>query len=95
MRKFFLVTMLLVCSDVIASEIVLPKGIIVIPEISAPALELSDSDGNLFTLSKQRGHWVFVHFWASWCGPCRREIPAIQRMLEKIENEDSDFDNSK
>jgi thiol-disulfide isomerase/thioredoxin len=30
---------------------------------------------------------VFLHFWASWCGPCRKEMPAIQRMSELIQDD--------
>lgn len=70
----------------------LPKGILPLTARPAPALVLKDIDGNRFDLSvfradplsKKKGRWVFVHFWASWCGPCRREMPAIQRMLEKF-----------
>jgi len=64
----------------------LPKGILPLAARPAPELALNDLDGNRFdlTLEQKKGRWVFVHFWASWCGPCRREMPAIQRMLEKF-----------
>jgi thiol-disulfide isomerase/thioredoxin len=41
-------------------------------------------DGESFTLSSTRGSWVFLHFWASWCGPCKDEMPAIQQMTEAL-----------
>lgn len=70
----------------------LPKGVFAVTNRRAPALVLDDIDGNRFDLAKlladgrvnQKGRWIFVHFWASWCGPCRREIPAVQRMVEKL-----------
>lgn len=58
----------------------LPAGILKLQPYAAPALQLADMDGNHFDLRQARGHWVFVHFWASWCAPCRREMPTIQRM---------------
>lgn len=62
----------------------LPKGIMKLDGRTAPPLLLKDTEENSFDLSKSRGHWVFVHFWATWCGPCRREMPTIQAMSEKI-----------
>ncbi|MBL1276769.1 MAG: TlpA family protein disulfide reductase [Ectothiorhodospiraceae bacterium] len=61
-----------------------PKGVLTVKQRRAPALILPDIDGDPFDLAALKGQWVFVHFWASWCGPCRREIPAIQRMVEKF-----------
>jgi len=63
-----------------------PKGMVPVQDRVAPPLKLHDVDGRPFDLAAQRGRWVFVHFWASWCGPCRREIPAIQAMLEDSPN---------
>lgn len=65
---------------------VLPTGLITLDGRAAPALKLSDMDGNRYDLSNSKGHWVFVHFWASWCGPCRREMPTIQRLATLMEN---------
>ena len=61
-----------------------PKGVLRVTGRITPPLVLDDIDGQHFDIAGQKGRWVFVHFWASWCGPCRREIPAIQRMTEKI-----------
>jgi len=66
----------------------LPKGIITLDGRPAPALVLNDMEENTFDLKKSRGHWVFVHFWATWCGPCRREMPTIQSLSEMISNSD-------
>ncbi len=74
----------LVWAEDTASVLMVPKGILSIAAYPAPPLELSDIDGNPFSLAQEKGRWVFVHFWASWCGPCRREIPAIQSMVEKF-----------
>lgn len=64
----------------------LPKGIIRIDGREAPSLMLNDMDGNPFDLSKLKGHWVFVHFWASWCGPCRKEMPTIRATLREYKD---------
>ena len=70
------------------SQIVLPKGIMELDGRPAPELVLNDIDGNQYDLKAARGKWVFVHFWASWCGPCRREMPTIQSMFPKFKAEE-------
>jgi peroxiredoxin len=49
----------------------------------APDFALRDLDGDLVRLSDHRGNVVFVNFWASWCRPCKKELPAIQRLYEE------------
>jgi thiol-disulfide isomerase/thioredoxin len=49
----------------------------------APDFEISTFDGQRMRLSDLRGHPVFLNFWASWCGPCRQEMPNMQTMLDK------------
>lgn len=68
-----------------AADLTLPRGIISLEKRAVPELKLADMDGNKFDLVTTRGHWTFVHFWASWCGPCRKEMPSIQRLVRHME----------
>jgi peroxiredoxin len=45
-----------------------------------PALELADIDGKIHKLSDYRGKAVLVNFWATWCAPCREEMPSIEAL---------------
>lgn len=65
-----------------------------IQEFRAPAVQLDengaardfalpDIDGGTWTLSEHRGRTVLVNFWAEWCGPCKAEIPALNRFAAK------------
>lgn len=47
---------------------------------SAPDFTVEMADGNTFTLSEQSGKVVLLNFWATWCGPCVREMPAFERL---------------
>jgi len=51
----------------------------------APALELTDLDGKLHRLTDYRGQAVLVNFWATWCVPCRAEMPSIERLRASLE----------
>ena len=64
----------------------LPKGIMTLNGEDAPPLILKDIDEQQWNLDDARGHWVFLHFWASWCGPCRKEMPTIQAIFPEFES---------
>jgi thiol-disulfide isomerase/thioredoxin len=51
----------------------------------APALELADLDGKTHKLADYRGQAVLVNFWATWCEPCREEMPSIERLRKSLE----------
>lgn len=50
--------------------------------VAAPDFTLVDQFGNSHTLSEYKGKTVFLNFWATWCGPCRMEMPYIQQVYE-------------
>lgn len=54
----------------------------------APEIALNNPEGKEIRLSSLRGKYVLIDFWASWCGPCRRENPNIVRMYNKFKGKD-------
>jgi len=52
---------------------------------AAPALELEDADGGLHRLSDYRGKVVLVNFWATWCEPCREEMPSMEALRASLQ----------
>lgn len=55
--------------------------------VEAPDFELENLAGEQVKLSDFRGKTVFLNFWATWCPPCRAEMPSMQSLYETIGNE--------
>ena len=50
----------------------------------SPALLLNDSDGNVVRLDDLRGKVVLLNFWATWCPPCRLEMPSLEALHRQL-----------
>ncbi len=53
----------------------------------APDFTLNTPTGESYTLSDLYGRPILINFWASWCGPCREEMPAMQKLWEEYEEQ--------
>jgi thiol-disulfide isomerase/thioredoxin len=54
------------------------------PPRSVPDFSLPDMDGKPHALHDYRGKVVLINFWATWCPPCRREMPALEQLYRKL-----------
>ena len=54
----------------------------------APEISMTTPDGKNITLSSLRGKYVLIDFWASWCGPCRKENPNVVRIYNKFKDKE-------
>ena len=57
------------------------------PATPAPDFTLTDMDGETHTLASYQGKPVIINFWATWCPPCRAELPSMNRAWKKIKDE--------
>lgn len=55
------------------------------PSGPAPDFTLTDAAGKPFSLSELKGQVIMINFWASWCGPCRQEMPLLETIYQKYE----------
>ncbi len=53
-----------------------------------PSFELSTVDGKIVQFSQLRGKVVVLNFWATWCGPCKEEMPALDRLSRQFDPRD-------
>ncbi len=55
--------------------------------VEAPGFTLKDTHGDKASLADYRGRVVLLNFWATWCPPCRDEVPALQRLFASMKGE--------
>ena len=63
-------------------------GMAKVPAKAAPNFTLSTVDGQQVSLEQYRGKVVFLNFWATWCIPCREEMPALERLYQAYQAQD-------
>lgn len=66
------------------------EGVLISNGKVAPEITLPDPKGSVRTLSDLRGKVVLLDFWASWCGPCRRDNPAVVKVYEEYKSDGFD-----
>ena len=75
-----LARLLAACALLVAA---LPAAAATAPGRGAPDFTLPSLNGPNLRLQEQRGRVVMVNFWATWCGPCRVEMPHLQKLYDK------------
>jgi len=55
-------------------------------DVEAPAFELPTTDGQSIALAGLRGRLVLLNFWATWCAPCREEMPSMERLYQAFKD---------
>ena len=53
---------------------------------TAPDFTLKNQQDTNLNLAEQRGEIILINFWASWCGPCRKEMPVLQKLQDKYQD---------
>ena len=56
-----------------------------------PDFNFTDKEGKTFSLSSLKGKYIFIDCWASWCGPCRAQVPALKELEKKFHDKDIVF----
>jgi thiol-disulfide isomerase/thioredoxin len=67
--------------------LVVPLPPLTADENAAPVdFELEQLDGGTLAIADLRGQWVVLNYWATWCAPCRKEIPDLSELHERADN---------
>ena len=50
-----------------------------------PAADFTLPDGSTGEYAQFHGQWLVINYWAEWCGPCRKEVPELNRLAEELQ----------
>lgn len=64
----------------------------IVPGSTAPDFTLPDLKGKMVSLSDYRDKVVFINFWATWCKPCREEMPSMERLYRFLKSKGAPFE---
>ena len=81
-RRTILMATILVGALAVAGSVSAARDLVGTP---APDFTLSGLTGSNLRLSEYQGRVVMINFWATWCGPCRQEMPALQTIYQRYE----------
>ena len=87
-RGPYLVAVLVAVGVVAAAWIARDRVRPVVSGYPAPDFEVVDADGGAVTLASFRGKVLLLNVWATWCAPCREEMPSMQRLYESFSPDD-------
>jgi peroxiredoxin len=91
MSKRILQTLLALLAAFALNTVVAEQQVQLLHEVperpAAPDFSIEDVDGAVHTLSAYRGKVVILNFWATWCPPCREEMPSMERAWQKLRHE--------
>jgi peroxiredoxin len=88
MKKLLLITLFLSSLNIFSQEDYMKSSLVKLNQ-QVPEFSFTNKDGKSIKLSDYKGKVILINFFATWCGPCMKEMPYIQKDLwEKLKNND-------